>query len=235
MKTIALIPARGGSKGFPHKNIARINGFTLIELAVRVGLDCEKIDAVYISTDNREYEKIACCAGAKSLGLRPPGLATDTAKSVDAVIDFLQKLDHSCETLVLLQPTSPMRTPADINIMLEQMKTTDASAMVSVEKVEEPHPHKLKKLSDKGWVEPFLSHTSSEISRQLLPDVYKLNGAIYIARCKTILTQATLLPEKTMPYIMGNTINIDSKNDFHIIQGLIKLNKIKIYGTDSVS
>jgi len=230
MKTIALIPARGGSKGFPHKNIARINGRTLIELAVKVGKDCHRIDEVYISTDSREYEKIACRAGAKSLGLRPPELSTDTAKSVDAVINFLKTLGQSPDALVLLQPTSPMRAPNDINQMLKKMETTGCKAMVSVEKIEEPHPHKLKKMSDKGWIEPFLSHTSSEIPRQMLPEVYKLNGAVYISRCSSILSEATFLPRETLPYIMGNSINIDSENDFDLIQGLIKLNKIKIYG-----
>lgn len=230
MNVIALVPARGGSKGFPNKNIAEINGKSLIELAVQVGLDCEQVDDVYISTDSTQYEKIACDAGARSLGLRPADLATDTAKNVDVAIDLLAKINRDYDYLVLLQPTSPLRHPSDISRMLETLEKTRGDAMATVEKLEDPHPYKLKSISQDEFITPFLPDTTSEVSRQLLPDVYKLTGAIYIARCDIILSQRTLLPATTRPYYMHNTVNIDTEFDYQIILGLLESKTIKLYG-----
>ncbi len=230
MKVIALVPARCGSRGFQNKNIAKIKTATLIELAVRVGLDCDIVDDVYISTDSKEYEDIALNAGADSLGLRPDKLATDTAKSVDVVIDFLNRLEKQYDYLVLLQPTAPMRNPEDISNMVYKLRDSNAQAIVSVEKIDEPHPDKLKKISEDGFIQSFLQNTTSEISRQLLSDVYKLNGAIYIVKCNTVLSEKTLLPDKTLPYVMPGSINIDSQFDFNIILGLLTTGKIEIYG-----
>ena len=230
METIALIPARSGSKGFPHKNIARINGRTLIELAVRVGLDCPEIDRVFISTDSEAYEQIARKAGAVSLGLRPNFLASDTAKTIDVVTDFLRQLASPCKYLVLLQPTSPVRHPDDISAMLSILDTQHAEAIVSVEQIDEPHPFKLKKISDSGHIRPFLAGTSSEIPRQSLSKVYRLTGGIYISTCRSIIENKTLLPENTRPYVMTGTANIDSKRDLDIMLGLLQINKIQIYG-----
>ncbi len=230
MKVIALIPARCGSKGFLNKNIAKIRDKTLIELAVRVGQDCEIIDDVYISTDSKKYEEIAIGAGAKSLGLRSAQLATDTAKSVDVVIDLLNKLETKYDYVVLLQPTSPMRKPKDITNMLCTLRDSNAEAIVSVEKVNEPHPNKLKKISENGFIKPFLQDTTSEIPRQLLPDVYKLNGAIYISKYDAVISKRKLLTEKTLPYFMPDSINIDSQFDHNIILGLLEIKKIKIDG-----
>jgi len=122
MKVLAIVPARCGSKGFPNKNIAKICNKTLLELAIQVGVECELVDDVYISTDCKEYEDIAIKAGAKSLGLREKYLASDTAKSINVVIDLINKLNKSYDYLVLLQPTSPIRTPQDIVSMLNVLQ-----------------------------------------------------------------------------------------------------------------
>lgn len=231
MKAIAIVPARSGSKGFVHKNIAKIQGRTLIELAVQVGLDCSQVEQVYISTDDPGYEQIALQAGATSLGLRHSDLATDTAKSADVVIDLVNRLEKLPEFVVLLQPTAPMRRPEDISQMLALVMDSDADAIVSVEKLDEPHPNKLKQITEQGFVAPFLTGTSSEIPRQLLPDVFKLNGAIYIIRTSSLLADRTFLPPKTLPYAMSFGINIDTELDYHILLGLLSLGKIEIYGT----
>ncbi len=230
MNAIALVPARSGSKGFPNKNIATIRNKTLIELAIAIGRGCQQIDEVYISTDSKSYEEIAIRAGAHSLGLRPAELATDTANNIEVAIHLLSQLEKKYEFVVLLQPTSPMRTPDDITNMLSRLKISDAEAIVSVEKLDEPHPHKLKKIVSNGFVEPFLKNTTSEIARQLLPEVYKLNGAIYITRYEAIMSKRKFVTEKTIPYIMQRSINIDSQFDYDSIVGLLSTNKINIYG-----
>ena len=230
MTAIALVPARSGSKGFPNKNIATIRNKTLIELSIAVGKNCQMIDEVYISTDSKHYEDIAIKAGACSLGLRPAELSTDTANNIDVALHLLRQLEQKYEYVVLLQPTSPMRTPDDISNMLLKLAASDAEAIVSVEKLEEPHPHKLKKIDSNGFVEPFLNGTTSEVPRQLLPEVYKLNGAIYITRYESIISKRKFLTDKTIPYIMQGSINIDSQFDYDTIVGLLSTNKINIYG-----
>ena len=211
MKILAIVPARCGSKGFPHKNIAKIGDKTLLELAVNVGLSCDIVDDVYISTDCVEYEQIAIKAGAKSLGLRPEHLATDSAKSIDAIIDVLEKLDMTYDYVILLQPTSPLRRPDDIKNMIQKIIENDSDASVSVVQLDEPHPYKLKSIDNEGYITPFIDGAISEIPRQLLPKVYALNGALYITKASVILKEKTFLSH----YLKGRsgTPNLSSFNE----------------------
>ena len=188
------------------------------------------IDDIYVSTDCQEYENIALNAQAKSLGLRSKDLATDTANSIDVAIDLIQRLKTKYDYLILLQPTSPIREPKDIDTMLTLLQDNSADACVSISPLEEPHPYKLKSINEFGYVSPFIDGKTSEIPRQLLPKVYALNGAIYITRIKTILEEKTFLPKKTLPYVMDHTINIDTEEDFLLLDALYKKNKVKIWG-----
>jgi CMP-N,N'-diacetyllegionaminic acid synthase len=230
LKILAIVPARCGSKGFPNKNIAKIKNKTLLELAIKVGLDCEIINDVYVSTDCKKYENISIKAGAKSLGLRPKKFATDTSKSIDVVIDLINKLKEKYDYLVLLQPTSPVREPQDIKNMINLLKEKKADACVSVAKLEEPHPFKLKNIDNNGYIKSFIDGTTSEVSRQSLPKVYALNGAIYITKIETLLKEKTFLPKKTVLYIMNTNINIDSDEDFIFLEAMVNKNKVKIWG-----
>ena len=230
MRILAVVPARCGSKGSPNKNIAKINNKTLLELAVNVGIDCDIINDVYVSTDCNNYEEIAISAGAKSLGLRPENLANDTAKSIDVIIDLLSKLENIYDYLVLLQPTSPIREPRDIINMVKLIEEKDVDASVSVSLFEEPHPYKLKKIGSNNYIESFVKGTTSEVSRQTLPKVYALNGSLYVTKIDTILNQKTFLPEKTIPYIMDSNINIDSEEDYIFLEAMIERKKVKVWG-----
>jgi CMP-N,N'-diacetyllegionaminic acid synthase len=230
MKVLAIIPARCGSKGFPDKNIARLKNKTLLELAVKVGVECKIVNDVYISTDCRKYENIALKAGAKSLGLRSKQLASDTAKSIDLIIDLIGGIKQQYDYVVLIQPTSPVRNPKDIENMIRSINEKEADASVSVSKIEDPHPYKLKNINNKGFVESFINRSTSEVPRQSLPKVYALNGAFYVSKIEIILKERTLLPEKTTPYIMDININIDSEIDFIALESMVMRNKIKVFG-----
>ena len=225
MKILAVVPARSGSKGFPNKNIAKVNGVTLLEIAINVAINCSLITDVYISTDSDEYMGIAERAGAKSKGLRKLHLANDEAKSVDVVIDLLESLDEPYEYLVLLQPTSPIREPSDIEKMLNKITSNQADACVSVSPFDEPHPYKLKSISKEGFLEAFMPGESSEVPRQSLPPVYALNGAIYVVSVDTLLRHKTFFPPRTLPYLMKTNINIDSEEDFIFLNAMEKANK----------
>ena len=229
MKVLAIVTARCGSKGFPNKNIARLGDKTLLELAIKIGLDCKIVDDVYVSTDCNEYENIALKAGAKSLGLRPEEFATDSAKSIDVVVDLINRLDEKYDFLVLLQPTSPIREPKDIENMVSIMEEKNADACVSVTEFEEPHPFKLKSIDTQGYVKSFIDGTTSEVPRQSLPKAYALNGAIYITKIETILNEKTFLPKKTVPYIMDTNINIDSEEDFIFLEAMIQKRNVKVW------
>lgn len=229
MKILAIVPARCGSKGFPNKNIAKIGDKTLLELAINVALQCKVIDDVYISTDCDMYEKIALKAGAKSLGLRSKHLATDTAKSIDAIIDVLEKVNKKYDYVVLLQPTSPLRTPQDIEDMISSMLKENADASVSVVQLDEPHPYKLKSINENGYITSFIEGAISEVPRQLLPKVYALNGALYITKTEIILNQKTFLPKNTIPYIMDKLINIDTEEDYLFLKMMHDNEKIEIF------
>lgn len=229
MNVLAVVPARSGSKGFPNKNIASLNNVSLLEMAVLTGSGCKSVTDVYISTDSPEYEKIALGSGARSVGLRPANLASDTAKTSDVVLDMLGKLEKHYDYIVLLQPTSPLRTSDDIDNMLQLTISKNADACVSLNKIEEPHPHKMKSLTESGYVRPFLEGTTSEMPRQSLPPVYALNGAIYVVRTDVFIRQKSFLPENTLPYIMNRSINIDREEDFILLKSLFESGKISLY------
>ena len=226
MNVIAVIPARSGSKGFKHKNIARINGKTLLEHAIRVGLNCPKINDVYVSTDSPEYEQKALDAGAQSLGLRPAYSAEDTTKITDVLFDLLKAIPKTYDFIVLLQPTSPVRTSQDIEKMIHLLIEKNASSCVSLSRIEEPHPYKLKIINEHGCVESFFQGSSSETPRQLLPDVYKLNGALYIVRYDQFMKCQTFFYPDTLPYIMPVSVNIDTEQDFILLEALVKKGRI---------
>lgn len=233
MKVYAIIPARSGSKGFPDKNIARIQGKTLIEHAINVAIHTKEVDDTYISTDSQKYESLAVLAGASSLGLREAKLASDEVKTVDVILDIINKLNEPADIIVLLQPTSPLRSPDDIgNVLSILQKNKQVDGVVSVSAHEEPHPFKLKKITKDGLLVPFIEGSSSEVPRQLLPKVYALNGAIYAVRTEALLKEKTLLPSRTIAYEMDKNINIDSEEDFLFLQMMVDARKVALWKLD---
>lgn len=220
----AVIPARGGSKGIPRKNLAKIAGYTLTEHAIRVGLKCPLISKTILSTDDLEIARVGGRAGADVPFLRPNRLASDKAQTVDVVIHLLEHLDDKPEIILLLQPTAPLRTPKQVSEALSILINNEkANAIVSVVPLNEPHPIKVKVI-ERGWLKPYLKKADSQIPRQLLSKVYKLNGAVYAVRRKALLKEKTLLPNKTLPYIMPpeTGINIDTPLDLIILKSLVK-------------
>ncbi|QYJ95157.1 cytidylyltransferase domain-containing protein [Shewanella spartinae] len=224
---IAVIPARSGSKGFPNKNIACVGGKTLLEHAIKVGLDSKCIDKVYVSTDSLEYLKIAMSAGAFSLGIRPDTLSGDDVSTVD-VLEFM--LGHpdlvNVTHVVLLQPTSPIRTSHQIDDCVT-MAIESRQSVVSIAKVEDPHPFKMKKIVD-GKLVSYIDGCSSETARQSLPSVYELTGAIYVSSKENLLNNHSLFSNETKPYIQDRFVNIDMKEDLDYLEFLLAAGKVEI-------
>lgn len=228
LSAIGIVPARAGSKGVPDKNIQRVGDRSLLELAVAVGVDCAALSAVYVSTDSPDYLAMAEAAGAVSNGLRPAALASDTAKTVDVVLDLLDRLDQQPDALVLLQPTAPMRTPIQIEQALALLG--DADAVVSVCRLEEPHPAKLKRIGGDGLLYPFLDRASSEQPRQALPPVYRLTGAIYAIRVTAIRAARSFFPPRVRPLATECGINVDTPDDLLMLRTLWELGRLELHG-----
>ncbi|MBC3538507.1 cytidylyltransferase domain-containing protein [Rufibacter sediminis] len=232
MKILAIIPARSGSKGVKDKNIYPINGKPLLTYAIETAKQCPEVTDIFISTDSPVYEAIAKEAGARSLGLRPSTLSSDIAKTADVLIDLITSLQHrgyNYDLVLLLQPTSPVRKPSDITNMLQILHTNqNASGVVSVSRLIEPHPYKLKIISPEGYLLSFLDNTSSELPRQLLPPIYKLNGAVYIVKVEYLLSTGNLINSNTLPYEMEEGVNIDSIDDIELLTYFLQTHKIRL-------
>ena len=155
---IAIVPARGGSKGLPGKNIKNLLGMPMIAYTIEEALKSKYITEVIISTDCNEIEKVAIKYGAKSPFLRPEYLATDSAKAIDNYIYTIDRLNkefaYDIKDFVLLQPTSPLRTVEDIDKSIELFKDKNADSVVSY--TEEHHPIEWHKyITEDGFVKNF--------------------------------------------------------------------------------
>jgi CMP-N-acetylneuraminic acid synthetase len=217
---MGIIPARANSKGLPGKNKRMVGGKELVRYTLETADSCKLLDKIAVSTDDddimsmaREYRRVEVPFK------RPAGLAGDKAQTIDVVrhvLDFYKEQGYIPDAVVLLQVTSPMRTAADIRNCLDLIGANpDIDSVVSVEKIDEPHPYKMKTISAAGYLQPLIEGTSSEIPRQLLPPVYKLNGAIYLSRIENIYSRHSLFGAQCLPYLMHGSINIDGEEDLN--------------------
>jgi CMP-N-acetylneuraminic acid synthetase len=223
---IALIPARGGSKGLPGKNIKLLTGKPMIAWTIEAALSCNAIDRVFVSTEDLEIASIAQQYGAETPFFRPKKLASDTSSSVDLAIHALQWLEESehfkPDFLLLLQPTSPLRTAVDIHETIELQARRNADAIISVCRTPHP-PHWIMRFASDGSLLPYFG--TPEISRrQDAKPAYHLNGAIYLVRTEVLVKQKTFFPKRSFGYIMpfDRSIDIDSAWDFHLADLILK-------------
>ena len=229
-KVTAIIPARGGSKGIPRKNLYRLGSDTLLERAIKIGLGCSRVDQVLVSTDDLEMYGIAKNYGVASSCLRPKHLATDSATTIDVIIDLINTGEISEGLVLLLQVTSPLRTLADLNTLMDEyeMLPSDCSAIASVVKFDSPHPDKIQ-VVENGYLRSYVGKESM-VPRQSLPHVFALNGAFYINTTQSILNQKTMLPDKTMAFEMGSmkSLNLDSNLDLILLNSLVQTGLVSL-------
>ena len=176
-KVLVLVPARGGSKGLPGKNIRSLCGRPLIQWSIDTALACDEIDAVVVSTDDEQIAAVSAAAGAEVPFLRPPALAVDTASSIDVVIhalDFLERNGRVFDIVLLLEPTSPLREVADIQVALQRMVDTGAAAIVSVCRAESTHPAFMFRTTSQGRLDPFMSASPTGVRRQEIESLFYL-------------------------------------------------------------
>ena len=225
MKTIALIPARSGSKGVIDKNIRQINGKSLIQYAIDYAMENSWIDEVFISTDSTFYEHQAIEGGAKSLGLRASYLSADNARTLDVCKNFINEckqafIDIDC--LVLLQPSSPIRPDISFSDIDSLFNAKGYNTITSVAKVEEPHPYKMLTLNQEGSIQPLFEFEHLGMPRQSLPTCYMLTGSIYIWKCATLLASSTNFPLPVSYIEQKKFVNIDTEDDIETAKKILR-------------
>ena len=229
---LAIIPARGGSKGVKRKNIKELNGHPLIYYTIKAALRSKYINRVIVSTDDCEIEKVAKSNGAEVPYLRPKELAGDNSSTVDVVIELLNHLKISekyiPEYIMVLQCTSPLRDTKDIDNSIEKLISSEFDGIVSVceAKINPYWTNVLK--GDK--LEYFIEDGKYIIRRQDLPKIYNLNGAIYFVKREVFEIEKTFEVSNLTAYIMDeqSSIDIDNEMDFKIAELIMEEFKSKV-------
>jgi CMP-N,N'-diacetyllegionaminic acid synthase len=222
---IALITARGGSKGLKRKNILSMNGIPLIGWSIKAASECPEIHDCYVTTEDSEIADVAISLGAKVIR-RPVELASDSSSSEDAISHALSVLGSQglkIDKMVLLQPTSPLRTASDISKALLIMNDKNAECVISV--FEPKHSAaKAYKVAVGGKLIGLLSESAPYTPRQELPNTYQPNGAIYAFNVDAYLAENKIPRGNVFPYIMleDRSIDIDTIDDFNIAEEVLR-------------
>lgn len=232
MRVLGLIPARGGSKGVPRKNIRLLDGKPLLYYTVEAAKASRFLTHTILNTDSDEIAHVGRELGVEVPFLRPPELARDDTPTVLVMLDTLERLKQMGETydyIVLLQPTSPLRAGEDIDNCIDLLAQHEATSVVSVSEVPAHfHPDWQFLATDKGSVKLYNGLEIGTLipRRQLLSKTYARNGAVYINKIDVLIKNAKLLNNDTILYIMPNerSINIDDEVDFLIAESIIKHN-----------
>lgn len=224
---LAIIPARGGSKRLPNKNTRCLNGKPLIAYSIEAALTSKYVDAVVVSTDSGEIRRIAEAAGAEAPFLRPDELASDTSGTLPVVAHaieyYRQSLQKTFDIVLLLQPTSPLRTTVDIDCAAELFMTKSADAVISVCPAEHS-PLWCNTLPDDLSLTGFLPNSVLNRRSQDLPTYYRINGAIYLCVVERLLKEQTFfICNNAYAYIMEQerSIDIDTLLDFQYCELLL--------------
>ena len=228
MKIVALIPARGGSKGIPKKNIKLLHGKPLIAWTIETAIKSNCFDKIIVSTDNQEIANVAIEYGAKVPFLRPKNISMDNTPGVQTALHLCEKL-NSFESLLLLQPTSPLRTFDDIQKMIKFSISKKANSVVSISEVKK-HPYWMYEKNIQNKLVPIIK--SPMISnRQKLPPAFSINGSMYFANKNWLTINRNFITEETYGFITPyeNSIDIDDYDDFYYSEYILKKRKnIKI-------
>lgn len=220
--TLFIIPARGGSKGLPGKNIKDLCGKPLIAYSIDVARAFVSDEHICVSTDSEEIKQVVENYGLKVPFRRPDYLATDTATTNDVLlhaVNFYKENGHDYKIIILLQPTSPLRTIEDVEKAIE-LYNENIDMVVSV--VKSHAPAVLCHENDEGFVE--LIYNKKATGRQQLKEMYEYNGAIYIINIQSLLKKGIAGFNKRKKYVMSkeHSIDIDDIYDFYQVETIIK-------------
>lgn len=219
-KILAVIPARGGSKGIKRKNIKKMKNKPLIGWTIEAAKKSKYIDRLILSSEDAEIMKVARSLGCEVPFRRPSQLSTDRASGVSPALHAIAELP-GYDYVVLLQPTSPLRTTKDIDAAIEFCFKTKAPACVSLSEAKSPAWH--YSLGGGGRLKPLMK-TSEHTRRQDLPVYYCLNGAIFIAAISWLKKKKTFLTPETVGFVMPavRALDIDTPKDFSLAEAILE-------------
>lgn len=224
-RVLAIIPARGGSKRLPRKNILPLCGKPLIAWTIDAAKASSYIDQVVVSTDDEEIAKVAVDFGAETPFKRSIALSSDVASTEDVILDCLDKIDFPDDGIVvILQPTSPLRSSDDIDRALLTLSSKDIGGVVSVTICEHP-PYWCNTLPQDNNMETFIDDEYKGKRSQDLPLMYRLNGAVYVFTASKLRDDGIDMTNNVYAIVMPNnrSIDIDSILDFKFAELLLDL------------
>jgi len=231
LKILAIIPARGISKGVPKKNSKLLGNKPLIAYTVEAALVCKNINTVITSTDDESIARIAKEYGSQVPFIRPAELATDSARSLDVVLHsvlFLESQGHFFDAVCLLQPTSPFRAHGFIDRCIETFIQQQVDSLVSVQAVPSKYnPHWTFEQDENGQLKIATGEDSIITRRQDLPKAYIRDGNVYLTKISVLKDQQSLYG-KTIGYVESDPeyyVNIDTPEDWKVAEHLLSMRK----------
>lgn len=232
MPTLGLIAARGGSKGIPRKNLRRVGNWPLLTWAIMAAKQARCIDAVMVSTDDREIAELARREGAEVPFLRDASLSTDSARQADVAIDLLDRLERLgriYDVVTLLQPTSPFRLPQDVDATIRLREAEKSDHAFTVSPVIRNHPMHVYRIEN-GRAQPMFEDPAVGVQRQKLPELFERNGCVYVATAAGLRDSCAFhlpgAPVHVMPAERGVTIDTPldlAWAEFLVERGLVGL------------
>lgn len=230
MNIVAIITARGGSTGLPRKNLLPLAGKPLIAHSILAALGAKRVKRVIVSTDS---EEIAACArewGAEVPFLRPAHLATADSAHIDVMLHAAEWLEQSGDlpdALLLLQPTTPMRSSEDLDGAAQILESTGCPAVVGV-CAAAVHPYIVYKINESGQLVGFIDHGMRYPRRQDLPPAFQLNGGLYLNRVSSLRETHQFQPPGTCAWVMPTerSVDIDTLADFAAAEAVIESHSV---------
>lgn len=224
---LALVPARGGSKGIPKKNVMPIAGKPLLAWTIEAALSAGSVDEVVVSTEDEEIAGVARHYGGLVPFMRPVELSGDEVSAVDVALHAIEWAENikgkRPEYLLLLQPTSPLRTAEDIDGAVALAFSREAESVVSVCECDK-HPFWTRRIAADGRLDPLFEVPAGNVPRQQLPTAYAFNGALYVTRIDALVEKRTFVTDRTLAYVMPRerSIDIDTPFDARIAELLLE-------------
>ncbi|MCB1041839.1 MAG: acylneuraminate cytidylyltransferase family protein [Acidobacteria bacterium] len=216
MKVLALIPARGGSKGIPGKNIRPLGGKPVIQWTIETALAAERISRVVVTTDDEAIAACARAAGAEVPFMRPASLASDTVPTLPVIQHALQQL-AGFDAVCLLQPTTPFREAGEVDRCIALLEATGADSVVTMAPIpEEHHPEWAYRRDESGNMYLYSGSSQPPPRRQDLPPAFHRDGSVYVTRTQVIETQTSLYGRHIQGVVVERTrfVNLDIESDW---------------------
>lgn len=223
-KILAIIPARGGSKRLPRKNVLNLANKPLIAWSIESAKNSKYIDKLILSSDDEEIIHVAKKFGCEVPFVRPKELAQDETRSIDVVLHTLKTLKENYDYVILLQPTSPLRTTKDIDKAIEFYFEKEATSVIGVCEMEHS-PLWANTLDETMSMENFLDDKYNNSRSQDLPTFYRINGAFYMSTVDSIVKNETFfVKENIFAFLMSqeHSVDIDTKLDFIVAEVVLK-------------